>query len=186
MASGLLTEQHHAIDDCSVHWRDALIYLFCISQKLSTGKGETKWILTVGWTTPLITESLERLSIQSHSAPVSRLTEKLRRPPIKRLAAKEKMHLETWVGCEERSKAFWVGEASPPTQRWKNASPSNHSPPTAPALISPSLSSLLTCTQTLRCLCLLCLSPRLSSAPTKTLSVSRQMKVASHKKNAAL
>lgn len=43
------------------------------------------------------------------------------------------MLLKTWVGCKEWGKAFWVGEAPPPTQRFKNI---------PPALISLSLLSL--------------------------------------------
>lgn len=70
--------------------------------------------------------------IRSHSAAMSRLTENLYRRPIKRLTAKEKMHLETWVGCEEQSKAFWVGEASPPTQRMKTQSKHQLTPHSRP------------------------------------------------------
>lgn len=70
--------------------------------------------------------------IRSHSATMSRLTENLYRRPIKRLTAKEKMHLETWVGCEEQRKAFWVGEASPPTQRMKTQSKHQLTPHSRP------------------------------------------------------
>lgn len=64
------------------------------------------------------------------------------------------MHLKTWVGCKEWGKAFWVGEASPPTQRFKNIAPA---PCFDPAL---SLALLFTCRQTHTLWpCLLCLSP---------------------------
>lgn len=168
-----------------------------------------KWIINLWWTTPMIIEWLRHLSvyvracvhtrglhvwgaappyacIRSHSATMSRITENLYRRPIKRLTAKEKMHLETWVGCEEQSKAFWVGEASPPTQRMKTQSKHQLTPKSRP-LWSLLLSLLFshTCKHCAASVC--CAFHPISPLQEQRHCVFfQQMKVVSNKNNAAL
>lgn len=77
------------------------------------------------------------------------------------LLQREVMLLKTWVGCKEWGKSLWVGEASPPTQRFNNISPALISLCFLSLSHSSSLSLLFTCTYTHPACspCLLWLSP---------------------------